>query len=95
LAALKSIYRPACQSEWGTGYYRVSKWMGHRLLWRKSSCPEATAIHILDIPDTRVGFCLSTERRPGASSTRYRRFPGAKGTRLHSSSNVADEVTGP
>jgi len=21
LAALKSIYRPGCQSEWGTGYY--------------------------------------------------------------------------
>jgi len=29
-----------------------------------------------------VDFCLSTERRPGAASTRHRRFPGAKGIRL-------------
>ena len=29
----------------------VSKWMGHRLLSRQSSCPEATVIHILDIPE--------------------------------------------
>ena len=28
----------------------MSKWMGHRLISRQSSCPEATAIHILDIP---------------------------------------------
>src|SRR6218665_1048457 len=29
---------------------RMSKRMGHRLLSRQSSCTEATAIHILDIP---------------------------------------------
>jgi len=70
---------------------RVSKWMGHRLLPQQSSFPEATAIHS-GYP--RVGFCLSTGRRPGASSTRHCRFPGAKGTRLHSSNTVADEFTG-
>src|SRR6218665_4028237 len=42
----------------------------------------------------RVGFCFSTERHPGASSTRHRRFPGEKGTLLHSSNNVPDEFTG-
>src|SRR6218665_398138 len=31
----------------------------------------------------RVGFYLSTGRCTGASSTRHRRFPGAKGARLH------------
>jgi len=59
---------------------RVSKWMGHRLLSRQSSCPEATAIHILDSP----GWVFVL-RQDGASSTRHRRFPGAKGTRFHSS----------
>src|SRR6218665_3272505 len=52
--------------------------MGHNLLLRQSSCPEATANTYSGYP--RVGFCLSTGRRPGASSTRHRRFPGAKGT---------------
>jgi len=41
-----------------------------------------------------VGFCLSTLRHHGASSTRQSRFPGAKGTRLHSFNNVTDEFTG-
>ena len=42
-----------------------------------------------------VGFCLSTGRRTGASSMRYRRFPGAKGSRLHFSNTVDAEFTGP
>src|SRR6218665_142278 len=50
---------------------------GHRLLSRQSSCPEATAIHILDIPGWVFVF-----QQNGASSTRHRHFPGAKGTRL-------------
>src|SRR6218665_1887485 len=37
----------------------------------------------------RVGFCLSTGRCTGTSSTRHRRFPGAKGARLHFSNTVA------
>src|SRR6218665_1652667 len=40
----------------------------------------------------RVGFCLSIGRWTGASSTRHRRFPGAKGARLHFSNTVADEL---
>src|SRR6218665_3670885 len=39
-------------------------------------------------------FCFPTARRPGASSTRHRRFPGPKGARLHSSNTVATEFTG-
>src|SRR6218665_2377310 len=38
-----------------------------------------------------VGFCLSTGRYTGASSTRHRHFPGAKCARLHSSNTVAPE----
>src|SRR6218665_1588807 len=40
---------------------------------------------------TRVGFCLSTGRCTGASSTRHRRFPGAKDSRLHFPNTVAAE----
>ena len=40
----------------------------------------------------RVSFCLSTELRPGASSTRHRRFPGAKGTLCHSSNNFGRRI---
>src|SRR6218665_1296691 len=41
----------------------------------------------------RVGFCLSTGRCTGASSTRHRCFPGAKGARLHFFNTVAAEFT--
>src|SRR6218665_706442 len=51
--------------------------MGHKLLSRQSSRPGTTAIHILDIPGWIFIFLKN-----GASSTRHRRFPGAKGTRL-------------
>src|SRR6218665_1269714 len=40
-----------------------------------------------------VGFCLSTGRCTGASSTRHCRFPGAKGARLNFSNTVAAEFT--
>src|SRR6218665_3784477 len=40
------------------------------------------------------GFCLPTGRCTGASSTRHRRFPGAKGARLHFSNDVVAEFTG-
>src|SRR6218665_408598 len=42
----------------------------------------------------RVGFCLSTGRCTGASSTRHHRFPGAKGAKLHFSNTMAAEFTG-
>jgi len=78
MAALKSILSS-----------RVSKWMGQTIsavflpdiIFFYSGCP-------------RVGLCLSTERSTGASSTRHRRFPGAKGNRLHSSNTVAAEFAG-
>src|SRR6218665_1404121 len=41
----------------------------------------------------RMGFCLSTGQCAGTSSTRQRRFPGAKGARLHSTNTVAAEIT--
>src|SRR6218665_2322168 len=41
----------------------------------------------------RVGFCLSTERCTGASSTRHHRFPGSKGAKLHFSNTMAAEFT--
>jgi len=41
-----------------------------------------------------MGFCLSTWRCTCASRMRHRRFPGAKGARLHSSNTVAAEFTG-
>src|SRR6218665_1932574 len=41
----------------------------------------------------RVGFCLSTGLCTGAWSKRHRRFPGAKGARLHFSNTVAAELT--
>src|SRR6218665_712569 len=41
--------------------------MGHRLLSRQSSCPEATAIHILDIPGWAFVF-----RQDGAPAHRAR-----------------------
>src|SRR6218665_993194 len=41
-----------------------------------------------------VGFWLSAGRCTLASSTRHRRFPGAKGARLHFSNTVAAEFTG-
>ena len=47
--------------------HQMSKWLGHRLPSRQSSCPEATAIHILDIPG-RV-FVI---RQDGASAHRAR-----------------------
>src|SRR6218665_3708628 len=37
--------------------------MGHRLLSRQSSCPEATAIHILDIPGWVMSFDRTAPRR--------------------------------
>src|SRR6218665_1250827 len=40
------------------------------------------------------GVRLSTGRCTGASSTRHRRFPGAKGDRLHFFNTVAAEFTG-
>src|SRR6218665_692284 len=67
---------------------RVSKLMG--ILPRQPPYPEATTRSIPAIP--RRVFCILTRRRPGASSTRHRRFPGAKGARLHSSNTVATEL---
>src|SRR6218665_850717 len=49
--------------------------MGH-ILSRQFSCQGATIRHIPDIPGW--GFCLSTGRCTGASSTRHCCFPGAK-----------------
>src|SRR6218665_1207758 len=61
---------------------RMSKRMGHRLLSRQIFLYRSYCHTYSGYPG--VGFCLSTGRRPGVSSTRHRRFPGAKGTRLHS-----------
>src|SRR6218665_1574864 len=62
MAALRSILSTrGCQSECG-------------ILSRQSTCQEAIARHTC-IPETpRVGFCLSTGRCTGASSTRHRRL---------------------
>src|SRR6218665_2476945 len=46
MAALKSIYRAGCQSEWG-------------ILSRQSSCQEATVRHIPKIP--RLGFVFQQD----------------------------------
>src|SRR6218665_2459210 len=67
MAALKSILSS-----------RVSKSMGHTIatvFLPRSYCQTYSE-------NPRVGFCLSTGRCTGASSTRHRRFPGAKGARL-------------
>ena len=39
-------------------------------------------------------FCVPTGRRPGASSTRHRRFPGSRDAGLHSSNTVTTEFAG-
>jgi len=60
MAALKSILSS-----------RVSKWMGHTIatiFLPRSYCQTYSRY-------PRVGFCLSTKRCTGASSTRHRRFP--------------------
>jgi len=69
---------------------QVSKWMGHTrapIFLPRSYCQTYSGY-------PRVGFCLSTGRCTGASSTRHRHFPGAKGARLHLYNTVAAEFTG-
>ena len=39
-------------------------------------------------------FCIPTGRRPGASSTRHRRFPGSRDAGLHSSNTVTTKFAG-
>src|SRR6218665_336625 len=69
---------------------RVSKLMGHPIA--TTSLPRS---HWQTYSgDAKEGFCFPTGRRLGALSTRHRRFPEAKGARLHSSNTVATEFTG-
>src|SRR6218665_522039 len=64
--------------------------MGHRLhFFAQKLLPY---IHVFWI--SQGGFLSFDGKAPRASSTQHLRFPGAKGTRLHSSNTVADEFTG-
>src|SRR6218665_2648389 len=61
--------------------------------------PRSQVRHILAKSDIfrisqGVGVCPSKGRCTGASSMRHRRFPGAKGARLHFSNTVAAEFNG-
>ena len=68
---------------------RVSNWMGHTIA--TISLPRRYCQTNSENP--RVGFCLSTGRCTGASSTRHRRFPGAKGAWLRFSNTVVAKFT--
>ena len=68
----------------------VLKWMRHTIA--TTFLPRSYCQTYSGYP--RVGFCLSTGRCTDASSTWHRRFPGAKGARLHFSNTMATEFIG-
>src|SRR6218665_619282 len=67
-------------------FYRAGCQSEWDIISRLFSCQEATVRRMPDIP--KWGFAFQQD---GASRTRHRRFPGAKGARLHFFNTVAAE----